>query len=297
MSGVGVAIRRYRLGCPVWGHAAWAGSLFTRDAGTEDFLRQYASVFNAVEGNTTFYGSPRPATVDRWAADTPPGFRFSFKLPREITHEQRLVGTEPAIRAFLDLMAPMVPRLGPFMLQLPPAFGPDALAALERCLQDLPSDFDYAVELRHPAFFAGGPAERQLDEILAARAVDRVIFDTRGLFQSDASDPVVREAQHRKPRLPVRLTVTGRRPVVRFVAHAEPEANRWLLKGWADQLATWILDGLEPQVFVHAPDELHAPWLARELHRLLGHRVDVGELPAWPGELEPPEPEQLALFG
>ncbi len=293
----GPALRRYHLGCPVWGHAAWAGSLFTREAGSEDFLRQYASVFNAVEGNTTFYGLPRPASVARWNEDTPAGFRFAFKFPKTISHELRLEGAEPAIAAFLDLMAPLGPKLGPFMLQLPPRFGPEELPQLERCLKALPESHHYAVELRHPAFFAGGSDEARLDEILTERGIDRVIFDTRGLFESDAESPGVREAQGRKPRLPVRPTVTGRHPIVRYVAHADLDANRWLLKGWADRLAEWIEAGLDPYVFVHAPDELHAPELARRLHQLLGHRLDVGQLPPWPGEREPPEPEQLALFG
>lgn len=290
-------IEGYHLGCPVWGHAAWTGTLFTRDAGSEDFLRQYATVFNAVEGNTTFYGLPRPATVERWRDDTPPGFRFCFKFPRRITHELKLVEARDEIAAFLEIMAPLRDRLGPSMLQLPPSFGAADLPALDACLASLPPSLQVAVELRHPTFFSGGADEARLDAILRDRGADRVIFDARGLHESDATEPLVQAARERKPRLPVRLTVTGRRPLVRFVAHSEIEANRWLLKGWADQLAGWIESGLEPYVFVHAADELHAPVLARMLHEILSHRLDLGTLPPWPGETEAPEPRQLDLFG
>ena len=67
--------------------------------------------------------------------------------------------------------------------------------------------------------------------------------------------------------------------------------------GWAAQLATWIEEGLEPYIFVHAPDEFHAPMLARILHERLGTRLDVGEMPVWPAESEAPLPRQLDIFG
>lgn len=288
-------LKGYHLGCPVWAHKAWVGPFFASGTPPEDFLRRYASVFNAVEGNATFYGLPRPATVKRWAEDTPDSFRFCFKFPQAITHGRRLEAASAEAGGFLDLLRPLGPRLGPFMIQLPPGFGPPELPLLARFLHELPRDLPYAVELRHPAFFSGGAAEAELDTLLTAMAVDRVIFDSRGLWDSDAGDPQVRAAQGRKPRLPVRLTVTARNPLVRFVAHAQLDANRWLLKAWADQLARWIEAGLEPYAFVHAPDETHAPELARRLHEHLSRRLDAGQLPPWPCEAEPPE-RQLGLF-
>lgn len=290
-------IERYHLGCPVWGHRAWVGELFTRDAEPADFLRQYASVFNTVEGNTTFYGLPRPSTVARWREEAPRGFRFCFKFPRTVSHEGRLDAKTGEALSFLTLLSSLEDRLGPFMLQLPPSFGPESLPALERFLDRLPSDFDYAVELRHATFFAGGSDEARLDAMLRPREIDRVIFDARGLNRSDPKDPAVLEAQRRKPNHPVRRTVTGRHPMVRYVAHAEIEPNRWLLMGWAAQLAEWIEAGLSPYIFVHAPDEFHAPALARILHERLATRLDVGEMPAWPAEREPPVPKQLDIFG
>lgn len=288
-------LKGYHLGCPVWGHKAWVGRYFAAGSQPDAYLRQYASVFNAVEGNATFYGLPRSSTVARWVQDTPTAFRFCFKFPQAITHERRLVDAAAATAAFLETLTPLSPRLGPLMLQLPPGFGPSELPRLEAYLRGLPREPAYAVELRHPAFFSGGSAEQDLDQLLVDLAVDRVIFDSRGLWESDPTDPLVKAAQGRKPRLPVHLTVTGRSPVVRFVAHAQLDANRWLLKAWADQLALWIGQGLEPYVFVHAPDETLAPALARLLHEQLARRVDVGQLPPWPAELLPPV-RQLGLF-
>jgi len=73
-------------------------------------------------------------------------------------------------------------------------------------------------------------------------------------------------------------------------------ANRQLFAQWADQVAAWIAEGRTPHLFIHAPDDRHAPFLARQFHDLLGRRVDVGTMPAWPGESDPSEPRQLGLF-
>jgi uncharacterized protein YecE (DUF72 family) len=269
--------------------------LYTRGAGSTDLLRQYAGVFNAVEGNTTFYGVPTTATVNRWLAETPPGFRFCFKFPRTITHERRLVDTGAETRRFLDTLRPLAARLGPFLLQLPPSFGPDVLPDLDRFLAALPDGIEVAVEVRHRALF-DDEAERRLRALLADAGADRVVFDARGLRAADASDPIIRDAQRRTPDLPVRLDATALKPIVRYMGHPEPVANRQLLVFWCDVLERWIAEGRTPHFFVHTPDDRHAPYLARQFHGLLGRRLDVGEMAPWPGEIEAPPPEQLTLF-
>ena len=98
-------IKGYYLGCSIWGNKDWVGELFTKDAKTKDFLQQYASVFNTVEGNTTFYGLPSEATVARWREETSEGFRFAFKFSRAISHEKRLVNAELET-AGQDVVAP-----------------------------------------------------------------------------------------------------------------------------------------------------------------------------------------------
>ena len=85
-----MSIERYFLGCPIWGNKEWAGELFAPDVVQKDFLKQYASVFNTVEGNTTFYGLPSEKAAMRWLSDTPSGFRFALKFPRAISHDKRL---------------------------------------------------------------------------------------------------------------------------------------------------------------------------------------------------------------
>lgn len=276
-----------RVGCPVWAHAAWRGRFFTRDARREDFLPQYASVFGAAEANPTFYGLPAKATVTRWAAEAPPEFRFCFKFPRAITHDRQLLGAERETEEFLGRLAPLGDRLGPFFLQLHASFGADRLDRLGNYLRGLPRDFSYAVEVRAAEFFAGGAAERALDSLLTELGVDRVNFDTRGLFASVAEDEFTRDAKRKKPRVPLRTTVTGRRPFVRFVGDPEIPRNAAILDAWADVVAGWLQRGLCPYFFTHHPDDTEAPALARDFQNRVRARFPGVPRPAgWPAERE-----------
>ncbi len=91
----------------MWANRNWVGRSLPVDTPAGRELDAYARVVNAVEGNTTFYAKPDAATIDRWRAATPPGFRFIFKLPREITHDRRLRNSTSGLRAFLDLIEPL----------------------------------------------------------------------------------------------------------------------------------------------------------------------------------------------
>ncbi len=277
-------IRGYYLGCPAWGIKEWAGSLYLKRARPADYLSQYAEVFNAVEGNTTFYSLPSPETVTRWQEATPESFRFCFKFPRPISHWQGLASTDDKVRVFLERLAPLGERLGPFMLQLPPGFGPDRGQLLERFLRALPEDFRYAVELRHPGFFADHDAVRRTDALLERAGCERVIMDTRALRSGDAEHPAVAGARHRKPDLPIQATALGKNPLVRFIGHPDEAVNRPWLERWSADLKRWIAEGREPYFFAHCPDNTPMPRFARELHALLSHSADVGEMPSWPGE-------------
>lgn len=283
-----------RIGCPAWAHPPWVGRFFTAKARREDYLTQYASVFDAVEGNATFYGLPAADTVRRWAEDVPVNFRFCFKFPRVISHDRQLVRAEADTWQFFDRMAPLRARLGPFFLQLSSGFGPDRLDDLHRYLQDLPREFAYAVEVRYPDFFDMGPHERALTAMLSDLEIDRVIFDTHCLFASTAWDEATVEARRRKPQLPVHAVATGRRPMVRFVGDPDLGRNKASLEAWAQQLLRWLHDGRSPYFFVHQPDDLYAPDLGRLLQASL-HALDssVPAPPVWPAERNQP---QLSLF-
>ena len=221
-------LKGYYLGCPIWGNKGWVGELFTRDAKPKDFLKQYTTVFNTVEGNTTFYGLPTEATIARWHQDVPDGFRFALKFSQAISHDKRLMHADPDTALFLEMMDALSDRTGPAFLQLPSSFGPSDLPVLDSYLAALPKTHSYAVEVRHEIFYA--QAEAALDMVLRKHGVDRIVFDTGGLHAANTGTLREREAQRKKPNMPVRFTATGPHPFVRFIGHPEVEKISRALK-------------------------------------------------------------------
>ena len=80
-----MAIQGYYLGCPMWGFKGWTGSLYRRETPPREYLGEYAAVFNAVEGNTTFYSLPSSESVARWADVTPPDELPDDEYPMVLT--------------------------------------------------------------------------------------------------------------------------------------------------------------------------------------------------------------------
>jgi uncharacterized protein YecE (DUF72 family) len=93
-----------------------------RFAGEGSHLERYARVFRCAEINSTFKHEHRASTYARWAAATPPGFRFAVKLPHDITHASKLRGVVAPIERFLADIAGLGDRLGPLLVQLPASF-------------------------------------------------------------------------------------------------------------------------------------------------------------------------------
>ncbi|HEX2615928.1 MAG TPA: DUF72 domain-containing protein, partial [Flavobacteriales bacterium] len=107
-----------RIGVAGWALGKAVKGLFPEE-GTH--LARYAQVFNAVEINSTFYRMPRAGTLERWAASTPPDFRFAVKMPKAITHERRLAGAGRELMHFLEALEALGERCGPVLVQLPPS--------------------------------------------------------------------------------------------------------------------------------------------------------------------------------
>jgi uncharacterized protein YecE (DUF72 family) len=271
----------------MWTHKSWQGRYLPHPLRPEERLRAYASRCNAVEGNTTFYATPARDTVASWARQTDPDFRFLVKLPRSITHEHRLVGADDELAGFLDAIEPLGPRTHALWLQLPGSFGPSDVPDLAGFLRRLPRSHRYAVEVRHRAFFddAGG-----LEGVLARVGAEWVPFDTVAFFQRPPATEAERETWTRKPRMPRRSVALTDRPIVRYLGRDDVAAT---VEGWQPLLDTvtgWLREGRSPTVFIHTPDNVDAPMLARRFHDEV--RVRVPELAALP-QPEPVEPATL----
>ena len=109
---------RLYLGCAGWSIPSAFSSTFS---GKGTHLQRYADVLSAVEINSSFYRPHRPGTYARWRDSVPDSFRFSVKIPRDITHIQRLHGTEDTLDRFLSEVRHLEEKLGCLLLQLPPS--------------------------------------------------------------------------------------------------------------------------------------------------------------------------------
>lgn len=259
----------YFLGCPQWQHPAWNGYL---PPGRTP-LERYSQVFNSVEGNTTFYATPSREQCLQWRLQVPDDFRFLLKFPRTITHDRLLSQVDAVARDFLDVVEPLTDVLGPFLLQLPAAFGPEHLSNLWHFIDALPAPLTCTVEVRNTAFFSKGEAERNLNRGLRERHIARVCMDTRALFAATPDNNVTTEAQRKKPRVPVHLLPTEAAPVVRYIGHPSLEANRAYLEPWVERVGSWIEQGKRPCFFLHMPDIADALSLTEIWTELLSERV------------------------
>jgi uncharacterized protein YecE (DUF72 family) len=95
-------------------------------AGEGTHLQRYGRRLAGAEINSSFYRSHAPAVYARWAAATPPGFQFAVKLPKAITHDQRLARARQPLEQFLDETGALGGKRGPILVQLPPSFAFDA---------------------------------------------------------------------------------------------------------------------------------------------------------------------------
>ncbi|ROM99075.1 DUF72 domain-containing protein [Pseudomonas brassicacearum] len=282
----------YYLGCPSWSENAWREYLYPQNARPNEFLGLYSQVFNAVEGNTTFYARPAPATVERWAQTMPEDFRFTAKFPGDISHGGDLREQLSAAETFVQLLSPLGERVSPLWLQLSAAFTPQRLGELAGFIDGVQRPL--AVEVRHRDFFAKGDAERRLNRLLLDRGVERICLDPRALFSCTSTEPSVLHAQSKKPKVPPRPAAFTQFPQVRFIGHPVLEANDSFLTPWVEKIAQWIEEGRTPYIFLHTADNLLAAALAQRFHTRL--MVRLPGLPALPELYREPAAEQLGLL-
>lgn len=277
---MGTTDRTLRVGCAMWAHPPWVGR-YLSPGRRGDELAEYATWCNAVEGNTTFYGVPSQRTVGRWCEQAPGDFRFAFKVPRTVTHERRLRhDAHRDVAAFLRRIEPLGERIGPVQLQLPPSFGPESADVLLEFVAGLPIHHRWVVELRHPAFFDGGDAHRRVDDGLRAAGVGRVVLDTRPLYRDEPRSDAAVEERRTKPRLAVVTDTMGDEPIVRVIGSDDADTTVDGAAAWVADVVEWLAAGRRPYVFVHQPDNLRSPEIARDLHRRVAARVrDLAPLP------------------
>jgi uncharacterized protein YecE (DUF72 family) len=165
-------VKPVRVGCSGWNYAHWRERVYPKGLPARSWLAHYATLFDTVEVNTTFYRLPRRESVAAWVAETPPGFLFAVKASRFLTHMKRLTDLGQGVRRFYERIEPLIasPKMGPVLWQLPANFhrNDERLAgALERVPAGL-----HCFEFRHPSWFC-----EEVYELLRAHGVALVIGD------------------------------------------------------------------------------------------------------------------------
>lgn len=141
------------LGTVGFSYKDWDGSFYPQGAPPRSYLAHYSQIFNAVEVDSTFYGSPPAERVRGWAASVPDHFKFCPKTPRQITHEARLIDAVTPMREFIATMRLFGENLGAILIQLPPSMTAADFEIVAGFLKTLPDDLSYAIEFRHLSWF------------------------------------------------------------------------------------------------------------------------------------------------
>jgi len=146
-------VKRVWVGCSGWNYPHWRGAVYPRGLPARRWLEHYATLFNTVEVNYTFYRLPSPSAVESWVKQTPPDFLFTVKASRFLTHMKRLTDMGVGLERFYERIEPLIEssRLGPVLWQLPERFHRDD-ERLASALERLPPG-RHCFEFRHPSWF------------------------------------------------------------------------------------------------------------------------------------------------
>lgn len=239
-----------RVGCSGWQYKHWRGSFYPADLPATRWFERYASIFDTVEINNSFYRLPEETTFAAWAARAPEGFVFGVKASRFLTHMKKLKNPEEPIARLFSRMAPLRCHQGPVLYQLPPGWKLDR-TRLEHFLHALPPGFRHVVEFRDPSWYAS-----EVLDLLTQRGVALCVHDMRGsATPRERVGPFVYVRFHGAEG-----TYSGSYPERR-------------LAGWAEWLHAERRSGVDVYAYFNNDVGGHAPNNALTLRRYLKERV------------------------
>jgi len=145
---------RWYVGTMGYSYADWVGVFYPGHLKPKQYLASYSKIFNTVEMDTTFYGTPSPAKVRAWKTQGSKDFTFCPKTPKNITHEGDPAARIGEMQHFVDSVSHFGDQLGPILVQFPPEFDSGRLASFQAFGEALPGSARFAVEFRHPSWFS-----------------------------------------------------------------------------------------------------------------------------------------------
>jgi uncharacterized protein YecE (DUF72 family) len=158
--------KQWHIGCSGFHYKEWRGEFYPENLPQSKWFDYYAQHFNTLELNVTFYRFPTLNSLKGWYDKAPPGFSFSAKVPRSITHFKRFNDTERMMCDFYDLLENgLKEKLSCVLVQLPPQYGYSE-SNLEKLIYQLHPSFNNVIEFRNESWW-----RKDVQEILAENNV------------------------------------------------------------------------------------------------------------------------------
>jgi len=251
---------RIYVGCAKWNSKDLKGFY---PKGTKDELAYYASQFNCVELNATFYKRYWEKQYTAWREDVPPGFKYFPKFNQSITHFSRLKDVEDKVAEFMENVTFLKEKLGMLFLQMHNNFGAKDYDRVEGFVENWKQyETPLAMEFRKEEWFGNPEIAAQLYNLLESNGITNVLVDTAG----------------RRDLLHMRLTTP--RAFIRWVGANDPESDRARLDHWVERIAQWKSQGLqELDFFVHQNVEEESPRLSAyfidKLNKKIGTNLQI----------------------
>lgn len=165
---------RIRIGCSGWNYRHWKGGFYPADLPAMRWFEAYASVFDTVEINNSFYRLPSATTFERWRDLAPPGFCFAVKANRFLTQAKKLKDCAEPLERMMKAVRALGEKMGPLLFQLPPRFRANA-DRLRDFLDLVPADVQAVFEFREPSWYAD-----DILDLLQSRQASLCIHDMPG---------------------------------------------------------------------------------------------------------------------
>ena len=241
------------VGCAKWNKADLKNFYPT---GTKDELPYYATQFNSIELNSTFYRLFPATTFDKWHATVPDDFRFFPKIEQSISHFRRLKNVQRIVKRNVAHMSHLNEKLEMPFLQLHNNFGPQHFDLVAAFVEKWNYDVPLAIEFRHTDWYNDPYISKELYRLLDKNRVTNVLVDTAG----------------RRDLMHMRLTTP--RAFIRWVGANDPISDRARLDAWIGRIAKWKKAGLKRlYFFVHQNVERESPALAAHFIERLNKKI------------------------
>lgn len=226
---------RVRVGTSGFSYKEWKRIFYPEDLSNPKLLPYYASRFQTVEIDSTFYRMPSAATLEAWRNVTPEDFRFTLKAPQQITHRQRIKVPSDALEYWISVAPGLGSRLAFIQYQLPPFMKCD-IDRLKAFLEVLPAQPQASFEFRHPSWFTP-----EVVELLEHHGRILCIHDTD------------------EGCTPMEITTNTTCVRLRRSEYSPSEREEWRRR-WRD----WAAAGIDVYAYVKHKDNPNAPLIALE---------------------------------